>query len=69
MPPGTLLDDVYEPLVAFFKGHRILMEPSATMYDYPTVLNSEFRRKVRLQAGLYQMLKIMPCLLYTSRCV
>ena len=63
LPPGTLLDDVYEPLVAFFKGHRILMEPSATMYDYPTVLNSEFRRKVRLQAGLYQMLKIMPELL------
>ena len=63
LPPGTLLDDVYEPLVAFFKGYRILMEPAATMYDYPTVLNSEFRRKVRLQAGLYQMLKIMPELL------
>jgi hypothetical protein len=33
------------------------------MYDFPTVLYSEFRRKVRLQAGLYQMLKIMPGLL------
>jgi len=33
------------------------------MYDFPTVLHSEFRRKVRLQAGLYQMLKIMPGLL------
>ena len=63
LPPGTLLDDVYEPLMAFFKGYRILMEPSATMYDFPTVLHSEFRRKVRLQAGLYQMLKIMPELL------
>ena len=63
LPPGTLLDDVYEPMVAFFKGYRILMEPTATMYDFPTVLNSEFRRKVRLQAGLYQMLKIMPELL------
>ena len=63
LPPGTLLDDVYEPLVAFFKGYRILMEPTATMYDFPTVLNSEFRRKVRLQAGLYQMLKMMPELL------
>lgn len=60
LPPGTLLDDVYEPLVAFFKGYRILLEPSATMYDFPTVLKSEFRRKVRLQAGLYQTLKIMP---------
>jgi len=63
LPPGTLLDDVYEPLVAFFKGYRILMESTATMYDFPTVLHSEFRRKVRLQAGLYQMLKIMPELL------
>ncbi|HKD85253.1 MAG TPA: glycosyltransferase family 2 protein [Terriglobales bacterium] len=63
LPPGTLLDDVYEPLIAFFKGYRILMEPTATMYDFPTVLQSEFRRKVRLQAGLYQMLKIMPELL------
>src|SRR5579862_9425372 len=63
LPPGTLLDDVYEPLTAFFKGYRILMEPTATMYDFPTVLQSEFKRKVRLQAGLYQMLKIMPELL------
>ncbi len=63
LPPGTLLDDVYEPLVAFFQGYRILLEPSATMYDFPTALHSEFRRKVRLQAGLYQMLKIMPGLL------
>jgi hypothetical protein len=63
LPPGTLLDDVYVPLKAFFQGYRILYEPTATMYDFPTVLHSEFRRKVRLQAGLYQMLKIMPELL------
>ena len=63
LPPGTLLDDVYVPLKAFFHGYRILYEPTATMYDFPTVLQSEFRRKVRLQAGLYQMLKIMPELL------
>ena len=63
LPAGTLLDDVYVPLKAFFQGYRILYEPTATMYDFPTVLQSEFRRKVRLQAGLYQMLKIMPELL------
>ena len=63
MPHGTLLDDVYVPLKAFFQGYRILYEQSATMYDFPTALQSEFRRKVRLQAGLYQMLKIMPELL------
>jgi cellulose synthase/poly-beta-1,6-N-acetylglucosamine synthase-like glycosyltransferase len=63
LPPGTLLDDVYVPLKAFFQGYRILYEPTATMYDFPTVLHSEFHRKVRLQAGLYQMLTIMPELL------
>ncbi len=63
LPEGTLLDDVYEPLVSFFKDYRILYEPTATMYDFPTALQSEFKRKVRLQAGLYQMLKMMPELL------
>jgi len=63
LPLGTLLDDVYVPLKAFFQGYRILYEPTATMYDFPTVLQSEFKRKVRLQAGLYQMLKTMPELL------
>jgi len=63
LPPGTLLDDVYVPLKAFFQGYRVLYEPTAIMYDFPTVLQSEFRRKVRLQAGLYQMLKMMPELL------
>jgi len=63
LPAGTLLDDVFVPLKAFFQGYRILYEQTATMYDFPTVLQSEFKRKVRLQAGLYQMLKIMPELL------
>lgn len=65
-PPDTLLDDVYLPLTAFFKGYRLVLEPTSKIYDYPTGLESEFRRKVRLQAGLYQMLKLMPELL-TSR--
>src|ERR1017187_3304207 len=30
LPPGTLLDDVYVPLKAFFQGYRILYEPTAT---------------------------------------
>ena len=62
-PPDTLLDDVYLPLTAFFKGYRLVLEPTSKIYDYPTVLESEFRRKVRLQAGLYQMLRLMPALL------
>jgi glycosyltransferase involved in cell wall biosynthesis len=63
-PPGLLLDDAYLPLkAAFFKGYRVVYEPTARMFDFPTALDSEFRRKVRTQAGLYQLLKFMPELL------
>jgi cellulose synthase/poly-beta-1,6-N-acetylglucosamine synthase-like glycosyltransferase len=63
-PAGVLLDDAYLPLkAAFFKGYRVIYEPTARMFDFPTALESEFRRKVRTQAGLYQLLKLMPELL------
>jgi cellulose synthase/poly-beta-1,6-N-acetylglucosamine synthase-like glycosyltransferase len=65
-PPNLLLDDAYLPLTAFFKGYRIVYEPEAKMYDYPSSLNSEFDRKLRRQAGLYQLLKVMPEL-FSSR--
>lgn len=65
-PTGTLLDDAYLPLSAFFKGYRVVLEPASKIYDFPIALKSEFRRKVRLQAGLYQLLRLMPELL-TSR--
>ena len=60
IPPDTLLDDVYLPLSVFFRGYRLVLEPSAKAYDFPTALVSEFRRKVRTQAGLYQLLRLMP---------
>jgi poly-beta-1,6-N-acetyl-D-glucosamine synthase len=63
LPAGTILDDVYVPLSAFFKGYRVVIEPSAIFYELPNELSSEFHRKVRLQAGLYQLLKLMPELL------
>lgn len=63
-PAGVLLDDAYLPLkAAFFRGYRVVYEPTARMFDFPTALDSEFRRKVRTQAGLYQLLKVMPELL------
>jgi poly-beta-1,6-N-acetyl-D-glucosamine synthase len=63
-PPGVLLDDAYLPLkAAFFQGYRVIYEPTARMFDFPTALDSEFRRKVRTQAGLYQLLEVMPELL------
>jgi hypothetical protein len=63
LPPSTLLDDVYLPLAAFFQGYRIVFDESAKAYDFPTALRSEFRRKVRTQAGIYQILRAFPQLL------
>ena len=64
MPSDTLLDDVYLPFVAAFQGSRIFFEDTAKAYDYPTSLQSEFRRKVRTQAGIYQILARFPQLLW-----
>lgn len=66
IPEDTLLDDVYLPLAAFFKGYRIILEESAKAFDYPTNLTSEFQRKVRTQAGLYQILRQYPDLLSST---
>ncbi len=63
IPEDTLLDDVYLPLAAFFRGYRLILEDSAKAFDYPTDLTSEFQRKVRTQAGLYQILRLYPQLL------
>jgi len=64
IPPEILLDDVYLPFIAAFKGFRIYFEDSAKAYDLPTSLQSEFRRKVRTQAGVYQILARFPGLLW-----
>ena len=64
IPPDILLDDVYLPLKASFQGFRIYFEEQAKAYDYPTALRSEFWRKVRTQAGVYQTLRHFPALLW-----
>jgi cellulose synthase/poly-beta-1,6-N-acetylglucosamine synthase-like glycosyltransferase len=63
IPPDMLLDDVYLPLAAFFRGYRLVMESRARAYDFPTSLHTEFRRKVRTLAGNYQILMAYPALL------
>jgi hypothetical protein len=63
VPANTLLDDMYLPLNAFFKGYRLIVDPRAKMYDYPTGLAGEFHRKVRTLAGNYQILRSYPQLL------
>jgi biofilm PGA synthesis N-glycosyltransferase PgaC len=63
IPPETLLDDLYVPLAAFFRGFRLVVEPAAKAYDDPTSLSTEFRRKVRTLAGNYQIMRQYPQLL------
>ncbi|MGH9583235.1 MAG: glycosyltransferase family 2 protein, partial [Bryobacteraceae bacterium] len=64
VPPGTLLDDVYLPLRAVFKGFRIYFEDEAKAHDLPSSLELEFWLKVRTQAGIYQILFRFPQLLW-----
>ncbi len=63
LPPYTLLDDVYLPMCAYFAGYRIVFDDSAIAYDYPASLNTEFRRKVRTLAGVYQLIGEFPALI------
>lgn len=66
LPPDILLDDVYLPMNAFFQGYRLIAEPAAVAYDYPTSLHSEFLRKVRTLAGNLQLIRLRPQLLGPS---
>jgi cellulose synthase/poly-beta-1,6-N-acetylglucosamine synthase-like glycosyltransferase len=63
VPPDTLLDDMYLPLVAYFRGYRLLYENSARAYDVPTSLDNEFPRKLRTLAGNLQIMRMFPALL------
>jgi poly-beta-1,6-N-acetyl-D-glucosamine synthase len=60
---GTLLDDVYLPLCAWFQGYRIVWDAGAKAFDDPASLPTEFRRKVRTLAGVYQIAGFFPALL------
>ncbi|MEO7649449.1 MAG: glycosyltransferase family 2 protein [Bryobacteraceae bacterium] len=67
LPADTILDDVYLPLAAFFRGYRVIWDSSAKAYDEPASLGTEFRRKVRTQAGVYQVMRYYPQLLLPWR--
>jgi len=63
IPPDSLLDDVFLPLSVLLQGYRLVIEPGAVAIDEPTGLAAEFRRKVRTQAGIIQLLGTFPGLL------
>jgi biofilm PGA synthesis N-glycosyltransferase PgaC len=63
LPADCLLDDVHLPMNAFLAGHRLILEPDAKAFDGVTSLQTEFRRKMRTQAGMYQIVMAFPQLL------
>jgi biofilm PGA synthesis N-glycosyltransferase PgaC len=63
MPPDTLLDDMFLPLHGYFQGYRIVVDEEAVAWEQAFSIKGEFRRKVRTQAGLYQILRLYPALL------
>ena len=67
LPAGCILDDMWLPMHAVFDGHRAVLAPDALAWDFPTSLTSEFTRKVRTQAGLYQLMSLEPRLLNPMR--
>ncbi len=63
LPPDVILDDVFLPLQAVLRGYRVEFEEHARAYDDPTSLKAEFGRKVRTQAGIFQLIGYCPWLL------
>ena len=64
VPLDILVDDMYLPLSIIEKGYRVIFEPEARAYDWPSSQGKqEFKRKVRTLAGNYQMLTHFPTLL------
>ncbi|HVV45166.1 MAG TPA: glycosyltransferase, partial [Bryobacteraceae bacterium] len=41
MPPDILLDDMYLPLAAYFRGYRLVVEEEARAIDYPFSIDAE----------------------------
>ncbi len=68
IPPGTLLDDVYWPLQVALQGYRVVHDRRAVAYDrLPEKARDEFRRKVRTQAGNFQLAARLPAALLPGR--
>jgi cellulose synthase/poly-beta-1,6-N-acetylglucosamine synthase-like glycosyltransferase len=63
IPGDTLGDDAAFPLSAFFRGYRMILDDEAKAYDLASPLGSEFERRMRTLAGLWQTLVRRPELL------
>jgi len=63
LPASCILDDVWLPMQAVLAGYRSVWNQDAIAWDYPTNLDAEFVRKVRTQAGLFQLWWQLPGLM------
>ena len=60
-PPGTILDDMFQPLSIIRQGYRSVLDPRALVYDtWPKKVEGEFNRKVRTLAGNFQLFQLAP---------
>jgi cellulose synthase/poly-beta-1,6-N-acetylglucosamine synthase-like glycosyltransferase len=66
IPPDTLSDDAVLPQRAFFQGYRVILDPEAIAMDYPALQGTEFRRRWRTLAGLWQVFARCPKLFTSS---
>ena len=63
-PPGTILDDMFQPLSILGQGYRSVLDRTAVVNDtWPGKTAGEYTRKVRTLAGNFQLLSIAPWLL------
>jgi cellulose synthase/poly-beta-1,6-N-acetylglucosamine synthase-like glycosyltransferase len=67
IPPGTVLDDIYQPMNVVRQGYRAVIDIRSKVWDtWPTEHNAEFKRKVRTLAGNFQLLRLCPWLLWPN---
>ena len=66
LPEDSLTDDAFLPLSVVIRGYRVVHEPGAVAYEVPTALKTDFPRKIRTLAGLYQLLRYHPRMLGRS---
>lgn len=68
IPRGTILDDVYWPLRVVMEGFRVVHDERAVAFDrLPDRPRDEFRRKIRTQSGIYQLVARLPSVLSPRR--
>jgi len=61
IPAETLIDDVFIPMNVILQGYRVIFDGSAIAYDTVSQDDAqEWRRKVRTQAGNWQLFRLKP---------